>query len=381
MNTHKVPVVVIDEIRVHPNANKLEIAVIAGWECVVSKDRFKKGDMAVYIPVDSILPWDLEQTLFPPEAKIKLHKSRIKSIRIRGFVSQGLLITPEELKLTNYFEGQDLMESLAITKFEPKVADLPKGMNVKKAVRHKNKNFKEYTDIQNFKWYNRLFQKGEVVYVSEKMHGTSFRCGWVPSEANTLWRKLLNLFGLLPKWEFCWGSRRVQIQGKLYHKGYYQEDVYTKMVKQYDLKEKIPKGYVLYGEIVGDGIQKGYAYGCGPGEHKLFIYDVMKDGLYLSYFMKEETVDEHTTNYTPGFKSSMLFMELEPVPMLYVGPWDEALVESLRDGDSRVGDQKIREGCVLKSSAEEPCSFGRKVLKLINPEYYLKNQDDGTDFH
>ncbi len=381
MSTHKVPVVAIDEIKAHPNADKLELAVIAGWECVVQKGRFKKGDMAVYFPVDSILTQELDDQLFPVGGKFKLHHHRIKSIKIRGQMSQGLLVTPEELKLTNYFEGQDLMETLGITKYETKAAELPKGMFVKKAVRHRNKNFKEYTDIQNFKWYNRLFQKGEIVYVSEKMHGTSFRAGWVRSEANTLWRKLLNVFGLLPRYQFCWGSRRVQIQGKLFHKGYYQEDVYTKMVKQYDLKNKIPPGCVVYGEIVGDGIQKGYTYGCGSGEHKLFIYDIMKDDQYLPYFMKEEVVDEHTTSYFPGFKSSMLFMELEPVPMLYVGPWDEALVESLRDGDSRIGDQKIREGCVLKSSSEEPCSFGRKVLKLINPEYYLKNQDDGTDFH
>lgn len=370
MSTHKVPVVVIDEIIPHPNADRLEIARISGWECVVTKGRFHKGQMCVYVPVDSILPWELEQKIFPPGSKIKLNKSRIKSIKIRGYLSQGLLLTPEELNLQNYFEGQDLMEELGIKKYEPLISSIPVQLQPKTAKRHKNKNFHEYTDLQNFKWYNRMFQPGEMVVVTEKLHGTNFRAGWVKRDKINWFTRILIWLKLASEYQFCWGSRRVQIQGKLFYKGYYSEDVYTKMVKQYNLKKIIPKGYVIYGEIVGDKIQKNYTYGCGPGEHQLYVFDVMKDGKYIDFY----EFDVFTAFY--------LEPNLTSVPVLYYGPWYKDLEVYYRDGDSYIGNQKVREGIVIKPTIETECSIGRKILKCISPAYYLKNaEEDGTDFH
>ncbi len=79
MSTLIVEIVPILNIKEHPNADKLEIAEVKGWECIVKKDDFKVGDYALYIPIDSQLPADVENILFPPESKIKLSKGRIKS--------------------------------------------------------------------------------------------------------------------------------------------------------------------------------------------------------------------------------------------------------------------------------------------------------------
>jgi RNA ligase (TIGR02306 family) len=292
MSSLKVEVVVIDEILPHPNADRLEIARIADWNCVVRKGEYKAGDKVVYIPIDSVLPIDLESSLFPPESKVKLDKSRVKTIKLRGATSQGIVVSLAELvpwigpehKLE---VGDDVAGLLKITKYEPPSNSTP-GLLRGSIVSPKlgNHNFRKYTDIENYKHYshyNALFTLGELVWVSEKLHGTSARYGYLPTTPNTVWKKIKKFFGLLPKYEFCLGSRNVQLQDKRRWEGFYDINVYAKIAKQEDLYHKLAPGEAVYGEIVGDGIQKNYHYGCGPKEHKFFVYDVMRDGRWLSY--------------------------------------------------------------------------------------------------
>jgi RNA ligase (TIGR02306 family) len=372
MSTFEIKVVKIDEVIPHSNADRLELVRIAGWNCVVRKGEFKAGDVVIYIPIDSILPFDLESTLFPPDSKVKLSKSRVKTIKLRGAISQGIVVRPDEVfpfpQQQRVSLGDNVAERLGITKYEPPVRDIParlKGNQVpKKGI---NPHFKKYTDIENFKYYPNLFEVGEQVYISEKAHGTSARYSWLPEEPNTGWKKIKaffrKLFSVPQPYEFCIGSRNVQLQDKSKYDGFYSENVYGKIADQYDLRNKIPYGVGVYGEIVGAGIQKGYTYGCGEGEHKFFVYDIKREDAYLDY---------------DRFKMWAGVMGLQTVPELYVGPFDPVFVDSLRSGDSLIGDQKVREGIVIKPAVEQTSMIGRKVLKYINDEYLLKDQ---TDFH
>lgn len=364
MSDLKVEVVEIDGIEPHPNADRLELAVVAGWNCVVRKGEYVKGQKVVYIPIDSILPPILENALFPPDSKVRLDKSRIRTIKLRGAVSQGLIVTLDELGLApNTKLGTDVAETLGITKYEPPVKSVPASMRGNVAPRKAvNSHFHKYTDIQNFKYYNTLFAEGEEVYVSEKLHGTSARYGWLPTEANTLWKKIKRLFGYLPEWEFCYGSRNVQLQDRTYD-GFYTVDVYAKILEQENLKHKAFYNEVIYGEIVGCGIQGNYTYGCVPGESRFFAYDVQRDGKWLDY--AEFVIYCDTLN-------------IPRVPQLYVGPYNDQLVRALAEGDSLVGQQKVREGVVIKPVVEQVSMVGRKVLKLVSDTYLLKDQ---TDFH
>lgn len=394
MSSFSVPITEVREILPHGNANALEIAKVYDWNVVVQKGRYKAGDKVIYVPVDSILPWELENRIFPPESKIKLRKSRIRSIKIRGQISQGMIIDMEDVRekiapfqsTWRYESDIDVSEYLGITKYEPPAEELPSFMSLTPKKKKGNPEFKKYTDIENFKYYDRMFQDGEEVYISEKLHGTSFRAGWFPMVADTMWKKVKKFFGYLPEWEFCWGSRTVQIQIKGSHNGVHIEsqgvnfdDVYTKIVKQYDLKERLPKGYAVYGEIVGDGIQKNYSYGCGQGEHKLYVYDVMINNVWQNHDMFRATI-EGLNNLLRARTSwgQLPHMSLQRVPELYVGPFSKEIADKLRDGDSVIGGQKVREGIVIKPVIEATCSIGRKVLKYVSDAYYLK---DNTDFH
>lgn len=379
MSTFAVPITLIKEIKSLPNSDFLEIAKVYDWDIVVRKGQYKVDDRVIYVPVDSVLSQELEQRLFPPDSKIKLNKRRVKSIRIRGQISQGMILNFEEIcsfnpGLQGFDLEQDTSSFLFITKYEPPEVELPSLMNVGSTKKKKgNSNFSKYTDIENFKYYDRLFKDGEQVYISEKLHGSSWRAGWFPSEANTIWKKIRKFFKLLPEYEFCWGSRTVQIQIKGKHNGVHIEsqgvsfdDIYTKIVKQYSIKENLPYGYAIYGEIVGDGIQKNYTYGCKKNEHKLYVYDIMCYGKWLDY-----------SDFTRVLSIADL-CHLKRVPELYVGPFSKEIVDKFRDGDSMIGRQKVREGIVIKPVIETKCSIGRKVLKYISDAYYLR---DNTEFH
>jgi len=83
MSMFKVPVTTIKQIFVHENAHSLEVAQVYGFNVVVQKGKYQAGDKVIYVPIDSILPNWLEEKLFPADAKIKLHKGRIRQIKIR----------------------------------------------------------------------------------------------------------------------------------------------------------------------------------------------------------------------------------------------------------------------------------------------------------
>lgn len=365
MSSLKVEVVTIDSIQSHPNADRLELARVHDWNCVVRKGEYHEGQKVVYIPIDAVLPFELESKLFPPESKIKLEKSRVKTIKLRGAISQGIIVTLEELGLSPYLKvGDDVSDVLGITKYEPPTRMTP-GLLRGNMVSPKlgNPNFRKYTDIENFKHYNQLFVEGEWVWISEKLHGTSARYGYFPTAPNTFWKKVKKFFGLLPKYEFCMGSRNVQLQDKRRWDGFYDTNVYAKIAHQEDIRTKLLEGEAVYGEIIGSGIQKGYAYGCNPGEHKFYVYDVMREGVYLDYMSLVDFCAKR------GFSL---------VPQLYDGPYRVEIAKDLTKGDSTIGGQKVREGVVIKPWIETTCLIGRKVLKLLSDDYLLSEQ---TDFH
>jgi len=384
MASHSVDVVAINRIVPHFNADRLAVAYVHEWPIVVSKDKYTEGDLVIYCPINSILPHDLECKLFPIDSKIKLSQSRVKAIKIRKQISQGLIIDPEDV--TDYLteldihEGNDVAGLLGITKYEPPQEAMSGFMQVGQAkkIRPDIKAFKKYTDIEHGKYYAHELELGEMVVISTKLHGTSARFGWFKSEANTFWQKTLKFFGLLPEWTFAWGSRNVQIQAKLIksHPGCQVKtqgvdfgDVYTKMVTQYDLKNRIPKGMAIYGEICGSGIQANYNYGCENGEHKLFLYDIMKDGKWLNYFP--------LTEWDDSFTQQALNIGVPTVPIVYHGNYDPKRIEEFINVNTL--SDEINEGIVIRPDKDRHGNMGRVILKWVSDAFYLK--DDQTDFH
>lgn len=363
----KVEVVTIDDIVPHPNADKLLIAKVKGWQSIIPKDKFKVGDKAVYIPVDSLLPPELEAKLFGVTAKIKLHGGRVRAIKIRQFISQGMVESFENLGLTGFLNtavGKDVGAELGITKYEPPAPAFQGAMGQSSPASKKkqNPNFTVYTKFPRIQNYPNIFAPDEEVIVTEKIHGTNFRAGWVPFAATNWRQRLLKLLRLAPKWQFVYGSHYTQLSDKLLYNGYYEKNVYAEMVKKYSLETCLPKGMVVYGEIYGAGIQKGYDYGL-KDSRDLVVFDIKQMDKYADYEV---------------FKIITEIKELPTPPVLYRGPFNGLNLDEIVKGNSVLAPtQKVREGVVVKPLIEGDL-LPRKGAKVISPEYLI---GDNTDFH
>lgn len=366
MSTLFVKVVKINDIVPHgkEGVHSLEVAKIAGWECVVKKGQFAKGDLAVYVPVDSRIPYSLEERIFK-NAKVKLDHGRIKTIKLQGRVSQGLLIKPSDVpEIGEAYEGKDVAEALQVTKYEPPEPGTG-GFGPKSGKQRKQTpGFIKYTDIENIKWYNDAFKEGDLVVMTEKLHGTSSRFTLAPKEARTLWEKTKKFFGVDLGLELVCGTRETE------HNEEDKHSTWAEVGRNYAISKRLQPGEIVFGEIVGKGIQKGYNYGFDD-EYALYVYDVS---------VSTEDGGKRFLNHDELWiwcKSRGFDM----VPVLYVGPYSEQILKTLTGGPSVLHPAtEVREGTVVRPFIEEKGpSSNRKVLKSINPEYDLKKKK--TEFH
>lgn len=366
MQDHRAEVVEV-EIFEHPGADKLELARPMGtdWIVVVGKGQFKTGDLAVYIPIDSIIPCDFVEKHLSG-SKIKLSKNRIRSIKIRKIISQGLLVAPD----SNFQLGQDVTDKLEIKKYEPPVRRqqgqprIPK--KEKKFAKFLNKLFPKYTHIRNHKNFKSVIKDGQPIVILEKIHGMNFRAGRI-YVGNFKWPWYKRFWNWITrkdeKWRFTVGSHNVikWYKDKEYHRAA-QEAGLHKLGEDWN-------GYIFYGEVYGHKVQE-LAYGVPPGEIRLVIFDIMFQG------------ESGYTEYLPWWHVQSICRKLNLVtpPELYIGPWNDDLVK-LADGQSRIPKAKHhREGFVVKPLSElwNP-NVGRLILKRISDTYLLgKNR---TDFH
>jgi hypothetical protein len=100
-------IVKIDEIKPIKKADRLEIAVVGGWECVVAKDLYKAGDTAVYFEIDAAVPLDSpiwgdfdKKYLLVKQDEENGGKQYavIKTLKLRSTLSQGLLMQLKNLE-------------------------------------------------------------------------------------------------------------------------------------------------------------------------------------------------------------------------------------------------------------------------------------------
>lgn len=84
-------VVLIDEIMPIEGYDRVELARVGGWYVIVQKGQFTVGDPAIYFEVDSKVPADRECFAFLAKRKYK-----VKTLRMCGVISQGLLMHPSD---------------------------------------------------------------------------------------------------------------------------------------------------------------------------------------------------------------------------------------------------------------------------------------------
>lgn len=125
---HLARIVVIDEVKAIPKTDRLEIAVVGGWECIVMKGDYKAGDAGLYFEVDASIPadspvwgdFDMKRMLIRTDADTQRQYVVIKSIRLRGVLSQGLLLRMDHLAETKACGapiGKNVTDDLEVLKY------------------------------------------------------------------------------------------------------------------------------------------------------------------------------------------------------------------------------------------------------------------------
>ena len=350
--------VIIETITVspHPNADRLELARVGLYNVVVGKDTYKTGEQVLYIPEYSVLPENIIIAL-NLEGKLAGSKhNRVKPIKLRGEISQGL-VAPLDLLPNGIIEdNRDYAAELEITKWEPTI---PIHMNGEV---EGNTDLINWIEIENIKKFPDTFAYGEIVHISEKIHGTCTLITVIFSEHNDDVDILVSSKGL--------GSKTLVIKEDL-------KNVYWRAVRQYEienfahtianrLKESgtVVSKVAIFAETFGSGIQDlnyGAINNLGFAVFDVFAEDYNGTGFWLNPNDLEDITLE---------------AEVPVVPTLYIGGYSlEKVIEHAYGKETISGKElHIREGVVIrKLERDSGYSAGSKqIAKYISDDYLLR---------
>jgi RNA ligase (TIGR02306 family) len=354
----------VKEVSSIPGADNIELAIIEGWNCIVKKGSYKSGDLVVVATTDAVIPQKLSDGLGVTNYLRK--GQRVRTVKLRSVYSECLIIPlshiPYKGTANEYFEGKDMMEVMNISKYEPpvKMVQLASG----RKIRYKdNPNFGIYYKFPNAKNVPDMFHPEDMIEVSRKIHGTNARYGIVKKSKLSIWDKIKKLFGNeWVEYEFVVGSHNVEKGSD--SQGYYDTNVWYNINDKYKIKEKLwqyvkryyapydlGSGFILYGEIYGEGIQKGYDYGIKGT--KFVGFDVCINNEYV--------------DVNRAFEIIGLSLDLDYVDTLYMGPYDKDAIDMYVYNNYISGTKVPHEGVVVKHVSGQR----NKIFKIINPEYLI----------
>jgi len=331
----------ITDIRPIEGADMIELASVGGWNVVVAKNvGHKIGDKVVYCEIDSFLPIKEEFEFLRKSSYKKMDDQegfRLKTIKLRGQVSQGLILPISVVPIVQFAtghnlpEGMDVTEMLGIVKYEPPI---PAELSGK--VKGGFPSFLRKTDeerIQNLvKEYEeyKLTSKHQF-YMTEKLDGSS-----------ATFYMNDGVFGV------C--SRNLELLET-------EGNTFWKVARELDLENKFKdKGNIcLQGELIGEGIQGNPYKIKGQTVHFFNGFDI----------------DTQTRMGINDFLILLDELELVSVPVLDVAFLLPDTVEGmlkLAEDKSRLNKLTEREGVVVRS-LDNTISF-----KAISNKFLLKNE-------
>ncbi len=341
-------------------ADKIELATVDGWKVVVAKDvGHKVGDMVIYCEIDSFLPVRPEFEFLRKSSYKKMGDQegfRLKTIKLRGQVSQGLILPlfvlegdgemkigishqpwGEQLQLGPYDdalvieEGVDVTEMLGIVKYEPPIPAELAGK-----VKGLFPSFLRKTDeerVQNLSSeYEEYKSLGRSFYVTEKLDGSSA----------TFYYKD-GVFGV------C--SRNLELLET-------EGNTFWKVARQLDLENKMKDFGVnisLQGELIGESVQ-GNPYKIKGQTVRFFnLFDIDLQ-VYHSLHQMVKTFG---------------IMGIEMVPIIdefFVLPDTIEEMINYSDGKSTLNSNFDREGVVIRT-------LDRKIsFKVISNQFLLNEK-------
>jgi hypothetical protein len=353
----------IVELNPIPKADAIECAKVLGWEIVVKKGEFKIGDSVVYIEIDSIVP-DKPEFEF-----LRDRKFRVKTIKLRGQISQGICFPLNILPQGKYKEGDDVTDILKISKYD-KQAEEEQKLNEEKL---KYTNNRIHRFFGKYPWYRKLFFKPKKGGFPKFIKKTDEdRIQLFPhiceNEKDTIFISSEKIDGQSGTWFLIKNPKKWYQFGDKYTFGVCSRNLhlskpnnssYWTIAKQYNIKDVLKQligdnqYIVLQGEIIGTGIQKN--------KYNISGYDMYAFNLIYPY----KTIDSVTAS------EILRDYGIKYVPILDVNfKLKDTIPECVKcaKGKSTLS-PILREGIVVRNY-KKGISF-----KIINPDFLLKNDE------
>ena len=336
-------VVNVDEITPIEGADRIELARVMGWRAVVKKDAFKVGQKAVFFEIDSFLPMKPEYEFLRASSYRKLKDGtegyRLKTCKLRGQLSQGLLLPLETVWLPEDIEvGTDVTDLLKVLEWQD-LQPMPgaKLGSISKGSGHPFPSFLSKTDEERVQTYNALqsFVDKEL-YITEKVDGTSMTVFYKADEGR---------FGV------C--SRNLELECE-------EGNAYWDYVKLIGLEERLRnygQSIALQGELFGAGIQSN--------PYKMKIRQVLWFNVY--------DITNHARMDYYAMHGVLASLKLSMVPELDIKVDASKVLDrdywlKLAEGKSVLGDTE-REGIVIRQRRNTEYSF-----KAISNKYLLVSE-------
>lgn len=338
MSTHAVSVVQITDVQPHPNAERLELVPIGGWQAVVRKGQFKPGDLAIYVEPDYVVPLDKPPFSFLKKDERTHH--RLKAMKLRGALSYGLLIDlPEGCE--DAVVGDNVMEMLGITRYEPKIHSSTTAAPLDMSFWPKT--YTPAFDLENLQNLEGMINPGEIVYVTEKVDGANARYLYLDGEMHV-------------------GSRNRWLKDVPVNRpdgGQYPRAIWFDALDRYpQIREwcEAHPGVTLFGEVYG----KVQSLKYGRAEEIDFVaFAALYKEVWLNWADVAHDMQE---------------AGIPVAPVIYVGPYDRAKIAEMAEEDSsvpRAPKGHMREGVVITPILERKDRMGRRVsLKLISNRFW-----------
>jgi RNA ligase (TIGR02306 family) len=339
----------IDNINPIPNADAIEVATVGGWRVVVKRGEFQTGDLAVYCEIDSFIPTTIAPFLTKPDHNPKtfegIEGERLRTVRLRGQLSQGLLLSYAVLPFGSQgvlSEGDEVSELLGIVKWEAPVPAQLAG-----EARGMFPSFVRKTDqerVQNLstefpEWVGDVNDRESQLSweVTEKLDGSSMTV-YVNQDDSGVCSRNLNLLES-------------------------ESNTYWRIARSKSLIEKIQstgRNIALQGELIGEGIQ-GNPYKILGQDFYLFdIYDI-DAGEYMLPRDRQQLARD---------------LDIQCVPVIAYGAslYDTLGIKTIDDvlgfaeGASTLMNKTEREGVVFK------CTTQQLSFKSISNRFLLKEK-------
>jgi RNA ligase (TIGR02306 family) len=322
----------IDALDSIPGADNIVKARVMGWNVVVKKGEFTVGDPCVFFEIDSVLPDGPSWSEF-----MRPRGFRLRTIRLRGVLSQGLALPVTILGDTEPRREVDLREALGVTKYEPVLTDTREIAGPFPARVPKTDEIRLQSALGVLEEI-----QGLPFYVTTKCDGTS--ATYVRTDGGLI--ICGRNWALTPGAGHAW-----------------------RLAERYQLANRIPVDFAIQGEICGPGVQKNR---LGLDAVDLFVFNVydLRAAMFLSFV---------------EFRAFCAERELHTVPIERVVWGEEAAtfghtLEGWLQAAQGLytGTKQRKEGVVVRPLLEKhSATLGgdRLSFKVINNDFLLKDED------